>query len=179
MYFCAELKDGEGDYSSPILLSKSKMIENDLIKQAVEEFIKESDCFIVDIKVSKENSILVEIDSEDGISIDYCAELARFIESGFDRDKEDYELEVGSPGLGSPFKVLKQYQKHEGCEVEVLDLSGIKFQGTLVDVNESGFGLEVTRKVKPEGAKRKVEITETLPFKYENIKYTKYTIRFK
>ena len=155
------------------------MIENGLIKQTVEEFINGSDCFIVDIKVGKDNSILVEVDSEEGISIDYCAELARFIESKVDREVEDYELEVGSPGLGSPFKVLEQYYKHEGCEVEVSDLSGIKFQGILVNVNESGFELEVTRKVKPEGAKRKIEVTENLPFKYENIKYTKYIIRFK
>ena len=163
----------------PYFIIRNKMVENDLIRQIVEDFISESDCFIVDIKVSKENSILVEIDSEEGISIDYCAGLTRFIESKIDRDLEDYELEVGSPGLGSPFKVLKQYYKYEGCEVEVQDLSGIKFQGILVNVDEAGFGLEVTRKIKPEGAKRKIEITETLPFKYGNIKYTKYTIRFK
>ena len=155
------------------------MIEKDLIKQAVEEFLEGTDCFIVDVKVGKDNSILVEIDSDEGISIDYCAELARFIESKVDREVEDYELEVGSPGLGSPFKVLNQYYKHEGCEVEVQDLSGTKLQGILVDVTESGFGLEVTRKVKPEGAKRKMEVTEIVPFGYENIKYTKYIIRFK
>jgi len=155
------------------------MIENGLIRQTVEEFLNETDCFIVDIKVGKDNSILVEIDSEEGISIDYCAELARFIESKVDREVEDYELEVGSPGLGSPFKVLEQYRKHEGCEVEVLDLSGIKHQGILANVSETGFDLEVTKKVKPEGAKRKMEVTENLPFKYENIKYTKYIIRFK
>ena len=163
----------------PYFIIRNKMIENNHIKQAVEEFINESDCFIVDIKVGKDNSILVEIDSEEGISIDYCAELARFIESKVDREVEDYELEVGSPGLGLPFKVLKQYYKYEGCEAEVLDLSGIKRQGILVNVNESGFDLEVTKKVKPEGAKRKIEVTENLPFKYENIKYTKYIIRFK
>ena len=173
------IEEWRGGRQSPILLPETKMIENDFIKQTVEEFINESDCFIVDVKVGKDNSILVEIDSEEGVSIDYCAELARFIESKLDRDIEDYELEVGSPGLGSPFKVLNQYYKHEGCEAEVQDLSGIKFQGILVDAAESGFGLEVTRKVKPEGAKRKVEVTETLPFKYENIKYTNYIIRFK
>jgi ribosome maturation factor RimP len=155
------------------------MIENNFIKQTVEGFINESGCFIVDVKIGKDNTILVEVDSEEGVSIDYCAELARFVESKLDRDIEDYELEVGSPGLGLPFKVLNQYYKHEGCEVEVQDLSGVKFQGVLVDVTGSGFGLEVTRKVKPEGAKRKMEVTETLPFSYENIKYTKYIIRFK
>ncbi len=155
------------------------MIENEFIRQIVEDFLSETNCFIVDIKVDKNNSILVEIDSEEGVSIDYCAELARFIESKADREVEDYELEVGSPGLGSPFKVLEQYRKHEGCEVEVQDLSGMKHQGFLSNVSENGFDLEVTKKIKPEGAKRKVEVTENIPFKYENIKHTKYIIRFK
>ncbi|MDR1729563.1 MAG: ribosome assembly cofactor RimP [Prevotellaceae bacterium] len=155
------------------------MIESNLVRQAVEEFLSGTGCFIVDIKVGKDNFILIEIDSEEGISIDYCAELARFIESKVDREVEDYELEVGSPGLGSPFKVLEQYRKHEGCEVEVQSLSGAKLQGILANVSETGFDLEVTKKVKPEGAKRKMEVTENIPFKYENVKYTKYIIRFK
>ena len=177
MYFCGEFNGG--GRQSPFYYPKLTMIENDFIRQAVEEFISESGYFIVDVKVGKDNIILIEIDSEEGVSIDYCAGLARFVESKLDRDIEDYDLEVGSPGLSVPFKVLKQYQKYEGCEVEVQDISGSKFQGTLVNVTGSGFDLEVTRKVKPEGAKRKIEITESLPFKYENVKYTKYIIRFK
>lgn len=155
------------------------MIEKSLVTQIVEEFLGELDCFIVDVKISADNSILIEVDSKEGVSIDFCVKLTRFIESKLDRDQEDYELEVGSPGLGSPFKVLEQYRKYEECEVDVQDLSGMKFQGFLKNVDEQGFDLEITKKVKPEGAKRKIEVTETVPFKYENIKYTKYTIRFK
>ena len=154
------------------------MIDKGSVIQIVEEFIKDSDCFIVDIEIGKDNVILIKIDSEDGVSIDYYAELSRFVESKLDREVEDYQLEVGSPGLGSPFKTLKQYRKYEGCEVEVQDPAGNKYKGTLVNVSETGFGLEVTRKEKPEGAKRKIDVTEIIPFEYENIKYTKYTIRF-
>jgi ribosome maturation factor RimP len=63
--------------------------------------------------------------------------------------------------------------------VEVQHLNGVKFQGVLMHVNEAGFELEIVKKVKPEGAKRKIEVTELLPFSYNDIKYTKYTIRFK
>jgi ribosome maturation factor RimP len=155
------------------------MIQKEQVREIVESFLKDSDYFIVDVKVDNNNKLLVEIDSTEGISIDTCAALSRHIESNLDREAEDYELEVGSPGLGLPFKVIDQYFKYEGNEVDVLDINNIKYQGILNNVNEDGFCLEITKKVKPDGAKRKIEVTENIPFEYKNIKYTKYTIRFK
>ncbi|MCQ2194898.1 MAG: ribosome assembly cofactor RimP [Paludibacteraceae bacterium] len=154
------------------------MIEQSIVRQIVSDYIADSEYFIVDVNVSKDNSIVVEIDSNEGVSIDYCAELTRHIESQLDREVEDYELEVGSAGLTSPFKVLEQYRKYEGEEVEVL-ADGVKHQGILVNVTDNTFGVEETKMVKPEGAKRKVEVKETFTFEYDKIKYTKYTIRFK
>jgi len=154
------------------------MIEQSVVRQIVTDFLADSDYYLVDVNVSKDNAISVEVDSRQGVSIDYCAELTRHIESKLDREVEDYELEVGSPGLSSPFKVLEQYYKYEGQEVEVL-ADSVKHQGVLVNVTDTTFGLEETKMVKPEGAKRKVEVKEIVTFEYEKIKYTKYTIRFK
>jgi ribosome maturation factor RimP len=180
LYLCTSLEELGGGRQSPYFVTKNeKMIEKSVVRQLVEEFIADSDRFIVDVKVSKDNAITVEIDSNEGVMIDDCVALTHFIESKLDRDVEDYELEVGSAGLSSPFKVLEQYRKYEGSEVEVLDAEGKKHHGVLKDVTDSTFGLEVINKVKPEGAKRKVEVTETLTFEYDKIKYTKYTIRFK
>jgi ribosome maturation factor RimP len=155
------------------------MIEKEQVRNIVEDFLKDTNYFIVDVKAGNNNVLLVEIDSVNGVSIGTCTELTKHIESKLDREIEDYELEVSSPGLGTPFKVFEQYLKYEGCEVDVQDMNNIKYQGILINVTEKGFDLEVTRKVKPEGAKRKIEITENIPFEYKNIKYTKYTIRFK
>lgn len=155
------------------------MIEKEVVKNLVEEFIGEADVFIVDVSVDKENNIIIEVDSDEGVSIDYCVDLTRYIESKLDRDVEDYELEVGSAGLSSPFKVRRQYLKYQGEEVEVLDGKGGKFKGVLVDVKEDTFGLQVTSKVKQEGSKKKVEVTETMTFEYDKVKQTKYSIRFK
>ena len=63
---------------------------------------------------------MVEIDHKDGVWIEDCVDLSRFIESRLNRDAEDFELEVGSAGIGQPFKVLQQYINHIGEEVEVL-----------------------------------------------------------
>jgi len=80
--------------------------------------------FLVDVDVTPDNRIVVEIDQAEGVWIDDCVDLSRFIESSLDRDVEDYELEVGSAGIGQPFKVLQQYINHIGQEVEVSQNQG-------------------------------------------------------
>jgi ribosome maturation factor RimP len=155
------------------------MISKDTIYQAVEQHLVDSDYYIVDVKVAPDNRISVEIDSFNGVSLEYCIEVHRYIESQFDREVEDYELEVSSAGLTEPFKVTKQYEKNIGNEVETLTKDGKKIIGVLVEVTDKEFVLETERTEKPEGAKRKVTITENLRFAYEDIKNTKYIIRFK
>jgi len=155
------------------------MISKDSIYQVVEQFIVDTDYFLVDIKVTPDNRVMVEIDSFEGVKIDFCAELNRHIESQIDREIEDYDLEVGSAGLTEPFKVQKQYEKNLGNEVETLTKEGKKFNGILKDVNSTGFVLEIEKSEKPEGAKRKILISEDLTFTYDDIKTTKYIIRFK
>ena len=155
------------------------MISKDSIYQVVEQFIVDTDYFLVDIKVTPDNRVMVEIDSFEGVKIDFCAELNRHIESQIDREIEDYDLEVGSAGLTEPFKVQKQYEKNLGNEVETLTKEGKKFNGILTEVDSTGFVLEIEKSEKPEGAKRKILVTENLPFQYDDIKTTKYIIRFK
>ncbi len=155
------------------------MIEKNLVKNIVEAHIDDTDMFLVDVIVKPGNVIVVEIDSEQGIGIDDCATLSRKIEAALDRDNEDFELEVGSAGITSPFKILRQYQKNIGNEVEVLSKDGRKLSGVLKDANEANFTLTITKKVKPEGAKRKMDVEEDLILGYDEIKYTKYLIRFK
>ncbi|MBR4814749.1 MAG: ribosome assembly cofactor RimP [Paludibacteraceae bacterium] len=155
------------------------MIEEKYIREIVEAYIAESSYFLVEVKVDKNNCITVAIDSNEDVSIDYCAELSRHIESKLDRDGEDFEFEVGSAGLTSPLVVLQQYRKYEGNNVEVQVANGPKYTGKLVNVTEADFGLEVTKKVKKEGEKKKVEVTEVMTFSYDQVKYTKYLITFK
>ena len=95
------------------------------------------------------------------------------------RAKEDYKLEVGSAGIGQPFKVLQQYINHIGKEVEVLAKDGRKLSGVLKEADEQHFVVTIQKKVKEEGAKRPKLVDEDLTFTYAEIKYTKYLISFK
>lgn len=155
------------------------MIDKEVIQKLVESKLTGSRYFLVDVRVSPDNNIVVEIDADDGVNIDFCAELSRFIEANFDRDVEDYELEVGSAGLTSPLKCLRQYRKYIGKEVEVLAIDGIKHKGVLLEAGNEQFAIEETVMERREGDKRKKAYTERREFGYNEIKYTKYIINLK
>lgn len=155
------------------------MIEKSVVSQLVEEWLKEKDYFLVDVVVTPDNRIVVEIDHAEGVWIEDCVELSRFIESKLDREQEDFELEVGSAGIGQPFKVLQQYLNHIGMEVEVLVADGRKLTGILKEADEANFTVTISKKVKLEGEKRPKMVNEDVTFTYNEIKYTKYLISFK
>ena len=142
------------------------MIDKNVVKKLVDEWLEGKEYFLVDLTVSPDDKITVEIDHADGVWIEDCAKLSQYIEDHLSRDDEDYELEVGSAGLGQPFKVARQYEIFVGEPVEVLDADGKK----VVTVNE---------KVKVEGKKRPVKMDVDHPFNMDNVKYTKYLISFK
>ena len=155
------------------------MIDKSVVIQLVNEWLEEKDYFLVDVTVSPDNRIVVEIDHAEGVWIEDCVELSRFIESKLDREKEDFELEVGSAGIGQPFKVLQQYINHIGMDVEVLKNDGLKLAGILKDADENHFTVTISKKVKLEGEKRSKMVDEDVTFAYNEIKYTKYLINFK
>ena len=148
------------------------MIEKSVVSQLVEEWLKEKDYFLVDVVVTPDNRIVVEIDHAEGVWIEDCVELSRFIESKLDREQEDFELEVGSAGIGQPFKVLQQYLNHIGMEVEVLVADGRKLTGILKEADEANFTVTISKKVKLEGEKRPKMVNEDVTFTYNEIKYT-------
>ena len=155
------------------------MIEKKIVCQIVDEWLEGKDYFLVEVTVSPDDKILVEIDHKEGVWIEDCVELSRYIESKLNREEEDYELEVGSAGIGQPFKVLQQYINYIGEDVEVLLKDGRKLSGALKEANEQYFVVAIQKKVKEEGAKRPKLVDEDLTLKYDEIKYTKYLISFK
>ena len=155
------------------------MIDKNVVKKLVDEWLQDQEYFLVDIEISPDNRIVVEIDHADGVWIEDCVALSRYIEERLSRDDEDYELEVGSAGLGQPFKVPQQYINFVGKEVEVLDADGIKVKGILKAVDGNDFTVGVEEKVKVEGKKRPVKMEVNHVYQMDKVKYTKYIISFK
>ena len=155
------------------------MIDNKTVKTLVEEWLKDNDYFLVDVNMTPDDRIIVEIDHADGVWIEDCADLSRFLQEKLGEQLDDYELEVGSAGIGQPFKVAEQYKNHIGKEVEVLDKQGKKIQGVLKSVDGDTFVLTVKEKQKVEGKKRPVLVDVDHQYDMNNIKYTKYLLSFK
>jgi ribosome maturation factor RimP len=158
------------------------MIDKDKITALAIERIEEHDptLFIVDLTIGKGNTILVELDKMGGsVSIQDCIAVSRNIEHNLDREEEDFALEVTSAGLDKPLRVLKQFEKNIGREVQVTPIDhGKNVDGVLKEVSEDGIVLEKTEKVRLEGKKKKVWETKQTVLKFNEIKETKLIISF-
>ena len=156
------------------------MITEETIRTLVEGHIRGSGIFLVDVVVKQGNTIRVHVDTPEGISIDRCVEISRFLNEHIDREAEDYSLEVSSPGLGSPFKVKQQYEKNVGREVEVLLSGGLKKKGKLLGITDEMLLLEVMEKAPAAGnAKKKKRTPVKVEIQLDEIKTTKAIISFK
>ena len=155
------------------------MINKETIQAWTEEWLQGNDYFLVDISFSADDRIVIEIDHADGVWIEDCAELSRFLQERLGDELGDYELEVGSAGLGQPFKVAQQYVNHIGDTIEVLELEGKKLQGVLKSVDGTNFTITVQEKQKQEGKKRPVLVEVDKTYAMDGVKYAKYLLTFK
>ena len=154
------------------------MIDKKELTAVVEKALEDTNMFLVDLTVSKDNTIDVQLDSMQSITIDDCIAVNNAVHEAFDQDVEDYELTVGSYSLTEPFKVVKQYLKNLGQEVEVLTAAGKKLKGTLKSADDEQFTIVVATKTKIEGKRRPEMVDVEHTFKYDEIKYTKNILQF-
>lgn len=159
------------------------MISTTFIRELAEQKLLETgenpgDSYLVDVTVSAANKIRVTIDNVRGISIQQCVSMSRWIENHLDREVEDFELEVSSPGMDQPFKVFRQYLKNLGKEVEVKLADGTKIAGKLSAATEEQIELEQEVKERIEGRKAKQTVTKKFTFPMSEIKETRKVIKF-
>ena len=156
------------------------MITKETIKTLVEEWLQKGDYFLVDIQMDgADDRIVIEIDCADGVWIEDCAELSRFLKERVGEELGDYELEVGSAGLGQPFKVEQQYVNHVGDQVEVVTADGKKVTGVLKSVDGRSFVVSTQEKQVPEGKKRPVKVDVDREYSMDDVKSTRYLLAFK
>lgn len=154
------------------------MITKENIENLLLEKTEGTEIFVVDIMINSGNTIIVHLDSNKGITLDECVEFNRFITGRLDKDLEDYNLEISSPGLDSPFKVEKQYLKYAGRKVELIMSDGKKKIGTLLAYREGE--IDVEEWVKPEGkpgSKKTIPVVKT--YKPDEFKSVKSVVSFK
>ncbi|WP_462317134.1 ribosome assembly cofactor RimP [Marinilabilia sp.] len=149
------------------------MITKEQILKLIGDKLDEDDFFLVDVSVKPGNRIEVLIDSQNGVPIEYCVEISRLIEHSLDREVEDFSLEVSSPGIGQPFKVMEQYRKCIGRPVEIVTADGRVQKGILEEVTDGGFTVSEEKKVKVEGKKKKELQVFKHQFGFDEVKRVK------
>jgi ribosome maturation factor RimP len=162
----------------PLILYVKGMISREIVKDLVLSAISGTAIFVVDVKVDSAGRIFVEVDKPEGITIEECARISRAVESGLNRETEDFELEVSSPGLTAPFKVMEQYRRNCGRQVDVVKCDGQKISGLLQHADDDGIVLEVQTKIREAGQKRPKTVMQTVVLKFSDIKATKVAITF-
>ncbi len=164
---------------SPLFIS---MISKQKVRELAEERIKERDenLFIVELTISSSNVIRLELDKQNGsVSIEDCVSVSRNIEHNLDREAADFELHVSSAGLDKPLRVLAQYQKNIGRELDVKLQTNTKTSGQLIAVNEAGIVLKREEKRPIEGKKKKEVVAIEEPIAFTDINEAKIVISFK
>lgn len=154
------------------------MISREIILELVKERLEGTDLFLVDIHVSPTNNIRILIDNENGVTVKDCVDLSRALEESLNRDEEDFQLEVSSPGLSEPLKVLQQYEKNIGRDIEVITKEGQKYKGRLIELTPKGLIMEELVKVKS-GKKRPEIKTVKNNFDFNFISSTKVLVSYK
>jgi ribosome maturation factor RimP len=163
---------------SPLSFVRIEMIAINTIKKLADTKLAEGTNFIVDISVKAGNKITILLDNDNGVSISDCVAMSRHVEAGLDREIEDYELNVMSPGLSEPFRILRQYQKNIGKQVDIVTTENKKITGKILSADEKGIVLETKSKEAQEGKKGKQLIINNINLTFNQIKKTTVVISF-
>jgi ribosome maturation factor RimP len=155
------------------------MIVKEQIWSLIADKLEADGFFPVEVTVKPGNRIEILIDSKNGVPIEYCVEISRLVEHSFDREEEDFELEVSSPGIGQPLKVTQQYHKCLGRPVEVMANDGAIQKGILEEITDDGFGVKEEKMVKPEGKKKKELQIINHRFSFDGVKRVKEILSLK
>jgi ribosome maturation factor RimP len=157
------------------MISKEKIIK--LAQERIQEL--DNGNYLVEVNISPKNAITVKMDNlNGGVSIKDCVSVSRNIEHNLDREIQDFELQVTSPGLDQPFKVTQQYQKNIGKKISLLTVDNQSVTGELLDFSDNIVKLKEINVVKNKLTKKKETVEETHLFKIGQIKETKLIISF-
>ena len=149
------------------------------IKDALQSELVARGCFLVDVSISKDNDIVVTIESENGkIELDDCVALSRYFETQFDREVEDYSLTMTSAGLDQPFKVWKQFEKAVGTKVEVQLKGGKKMVALLEAADQESVTLKYSVKESVEGKKKKEMVEHIDRFTMDQVNSVRPFVEF-
>lgn len=148
------------------------------VRDLVDEALSLNDSlYLIDLSISLNNRIQVTVDGDNGVPLSECIRISRSVDSHFDREEEDFSLEVSTPDIAHPLKVKRQYLKNINRILKV-KTSEEELEGTLVAADEDVVVLQwKAREPKPIG-KGKVTVQKTATVAHKDIIEAKVKIVF-
>lgn len=147
------------------------------IGQLLELRFENSPFFVVELKPTPTNRIQIFVDKDENITSGDCVKIFKYLKTNLEEEgvwHENLFLEVSSPGMSKPFRVMRQYKKNKGRHIVVQMLDGSKKEGILKDTLESEIIID---EYIQEKKKKKPRIQETtIPF--DSIKEVKKKVTF-
>lgn len=162
---------------SPLLLGH--MIDSEKVRTLLEAALQKQGAFLVDFEIAAGNVIQVTADTLEGINLEGITAISRGIEHNLDREEEDFELQVSSPGVGSPLLVKEQYIQNIGRDLKVKDLEGNKYEGELIEFKDDVLHLQWSERVPKEVGKGKVTVKKEVKLNRAEVKEARVQVRFK
>ncbi|MEX0273030.1 MAG: ribosome assembly cofactor RimP [Flavobacteriaceae bacterium] len=153
-----------------------------MLREKVETWVDEalgddSNLFVLDLTIGPHNAIKVVIDGDLGVTVSDCIKVSRAIEAHFDRDTEDFSLEVTSAGATSPLQLPRQYKKNIGRKIKI-QTPAETVEGQLTAVSGEGVIVEwKAREPKPVG-KGKHTVQKKVEIPFSDIEKANILIKF-
>jgi ribosome maturation factor RimP len=119
-----------------------KMIAEKQLSEIVSAHLDGTPIFLVEATIRSGNRLFVFIDGDQGVTVDDCKALNRYIESKLDRETEDYDLTVSTAGADNPLKFPRQYHRHAGRELELKLTDGTSLTGKLIHSDLQNIEIE-------------------------------------
>lgn len=167
--------EDEGAYK-PLFLYKK--MNKELVKQLIEGALEENDSlFLIDLEFLPESKIAIVVDGDNGVPLNECIRINRFVESQLDREEEDFSLEVSTPDITKPLVNIRQYDKNIGRMLSVKTAED-KFEGTLAEVSNEAIVLNWKAREPKKIGKGKVTVEKTETISYNNIVEAKVKLIF-
>ncbi|MBP5613800.1 MAG: ribosome assembly cofactor RimP [Bacteroidales bacterium] len=144
------------------------MINKELVARLVKEALQDrDDLFVTEVKVKPDNTIYVFMDGDNGVTVDDCIMVSKYVEKRLDRDRSDFELNVSSFGIGRPLQVLRQYRNAIGKMLAVKLSDGSRLKGKLMAADERQLAVEIPAVRKQPAETRTIPMVEVLEAKVE------------
>lgn len=154
------------------------VMNTQLVEEKIVNAIEGEGAFLVEYTVGSDNQIRVKADHPEGITLEKLASISRKVEAEFDRDEEDFSIEVASPGVGAPLKVKQQYHLAVGRFVKVETAESKVIEGKLSSFDDDVLTITWKERVPKEVGKGKRTVVKEEKLHLADIKETRLEIRF-